>query len=123
MRKKFAPLALLFGLFTAMMLASTSAAQATTPLPTLASCINGGVVNVVTCSDVLHTVTVKITNNQVLSDNELTILKNALNNADIDIDVLNITAVKQLVVNVYNNNIDPDVTVNDVNLCLLAVCY
>ncbi len=123
MRKKFAPLALLFGLLTTLMLASTSMAQATTPLPTLASCVNSGVVNVVTCSDVLHTVTVVIENNDVLSDNELTILKDALNNADIDIDILNITAAKNVVVNVYNNNIDPDITVGDVTICLASVCY
>jgi hypothetical protein len=125
MRKRFAPLALLFGLFTAMMLASTSMAQANPILPTFTSCTNGVVnVNVVTCNDVLNNITVTITGNRALTGNELTILKDNLNKNKIDIeDVLNVEATKLVVVNTYNSFNPPiTITVGNVNICVALIC-
>lgn len=126
MRKRFAPLAMLFGLLTAMMLGSTAVAQANPILPTFTGCTNGVVnVNVVTCNDVLNNLTVTITGNKTLDNNELTILKNNLNGTQIDILNVDatITALKNVAVNTYNSFNPPiTITVGNVTVCVVAVC-
>jgi hypothetical protein len=126
MRKRLAPLAALFGLLTAMMLASTSMAQASPLLPTFTGCTNGGVnVNVVTCNDILNNIKVTITDNRVLTDNELTILKDALNGNEIEI--LNVEAaikdIEAVTVDVYDSfNPSIDVDVDDIEVCIALIC-
>ena len=133
MRKRFAPLAMLFGLLTALMLGSTAMAQATTPVTTFASCANSGTVNlgnVITCigtvkvNNVVKDVEVKITNNKVLNGIELNILKTDLNLKFLNINILNdVDVSKLLVVTVYNLIFDPDITVGNVNiLCTSSHC-
>jgi len=128
MKKRFAPLALLFGLLTALMLGGTSMAQAHpagAPHPGF-NCNNVGV-NLVTCSKVIATVPVVIpiadNDTRVLTDNELTGVENSLNNANID--VLNIdTSLKNVTVAVLNvyNSFNPTVTVTGIQICLAATC-
>lgn len=126
MKKRFVPLALLFGLLTATMLGSTAMAQANPILPTFTGCTKGVVnVNVVTCNDILNNIKVIVTGNRVLTDNELTILKNALNNNEIDI--LNVEAtledIEVLTVDVYDSfNPSIDIDVDDVNVCIASIC-
>jgi hypothetical protein len=126
MRKRFAPLAMLFGLLTALMLGSTAVAQAhpTAPNPHPAgfNCNNVGV-NLITCSKVITVlginipVDVNISDNDVdvLSDIELLNLENVLNG--LTINVLNVTTLNNIKVAV------DDIVGDDVvGLCIASVC-
>lgn len=119
MRKRFAPLALLFGLLTAMLLAGTSMAQAN-PDPSF-DCDNA--VNVVSCTLNGSPITVTITDNDVLSGNDFDTLENGLNVYIADIlNNVNVQYIQGVVVNVYNNQFNPDITVGNVNVCI-ALCH
>lgn len=115
MRKKLASLALLFGLLTAVFVGTSGIAQANPPLNY--TCNNTGGVNVVTCSDVLSHVKLKITGNRVLTGNELHILSDSLNGTlvnfhDINLDVLNIY-----------NSFNPQVAISKIQICILSLCH
>lgn len=117
MKQRLAPLALLFGLITALMLGSTSMALAHGNPHSGFNCNNVGV-NLVTCSKVIAfvPVVVNITDNDidVLSDIELVDLEHSLNNVTI-----NILSISETL-----NNIKAVVPVSlgDLQLCIGSVC-
>lgn len=126
MKQRFAPLALLFGLLTALMLGGTGTALAHGDPHSGFNCNNVGV-NLVTCSTVIITtpVVVNITDNdtRVLTDNELSILEDSLNH--VYINILNITTslgnIEVAVLNLYNS-FNPAVTLSDLQLCFASIC-
>lgn len=112
--KRFAPLALLFGLLTALMLgsASTALAHPSPPGHSGANCTKGLVnATVLSCNNILTGVLIPIviTGNEVLTDNEISIVEDNLND-----NKYNITEL----VNVYNNEIDVDVS--KIELCAVV---
>ncbi len=121
MLKRFAPLTLLFGMLTALLMGSASIAQAT-PLADF-DCTNVVNVGVVCQSDVLNDLTVTISNNSVLNGNQIGILEESLN--DVNINILNpsvyLSNIEVDVVEVYNNDFDIPITVSDVSACFLNV--
>ncbi|MGH4009438.1 MAG: hypothetical protein ACRDTH_15015 [Pseudonocardiaceae bacterium] len=126
MKQRFAPLALLFGLLTALMLGGTATAQAHGDPHSGFNCNNVGVgVVTVTCNTVIATVpvVVNIPVDRVLSDNELSLVEDSLNH--VNINVLNIiTSLEDIKVAVLNvtDSFNPDVTVGDIQLCLASIC-
>lgn len=115
MLKKFAPLALLFGLLSALLLGGASTAQATSTTGSF-TCQKGVVnVNVVTCNNVLNNITVNITGNDVLSDNQINVLTDNLNN----LNVLNVTAIKNVVINTYKSF---NINILNIQVCIASVC-
>jgi hypothetical protein len=106
---------MLFGLLTALLFGGATAAEATPNNAGTFACANGAL-NIANCSDILDHVTVKITGNRVLTDNELNVLSDNLNNA-----TLNITAIKNVVVDTYGS-FNPKVDVSDINVCILSIC-
>ncbi len=118
--KKFAPLAVLFGLLTALLLGGTASALAATPDSGHGSftCNNVAGVTVVQCSDVLDNVKVTINGNRVLTNNELNILSGDLNNTQLDVQDIDVT-----VINAYKSFNPPiNITVQDINVCIASVC-
>lgn len=113
-KKRVATATLLAGLFTATLAVGASPASASGGY----SCSNG-LANVVTCNNVIAgiPVNVDIKGNRTLTDNEITILKNNLNNIG-----LNVTAIKNSVIDTYVG-FSPSVTIKDINVCIAAVCF
>jgi hypothetical protein len=98
-----------------------------TPHPAGFNCNNGLGVNIVTCSNVLNNINIPviITGNRVLTVSELVKLEDSLNH--VDIDLLNIEAtleeIEVVTVDVYDSfNPSIDIDVEDVNVCILAIC-
>lgn len=122
--RKFAPIAMLMGLLTALLLGGTAAAQAG---PALNYECNKGV-NVVSCNEVnVGDVKVEIDHNDIraLTDNEIEVLEDNLNK--VDVDILNPeTTIKDIEVEVVKTykSFNPTIIidVDDVNVCVLAVC-
>jgi hypothetical protein len=113
--KKFAPLAVLFGLLTALLLGSTATAQATTPNGAgTFKCSNGINVLTVNCNNILDNVKIDIKGNRVLTTGEISILENNLNNAKIDVDVY-----KLVVIDTYKS-FNPIIVLvlGDINVCI-----
>lgn len=101
MRKKFAPLAVLFGLLGALLLGGASVANANTGFDcdnvnsisvVKVKCVNVGV-NV---GNVLSDITINIKDIRFLNDNEIKILENNLNNAQVNIEVLENVTINTL---------------------------
>ena len=113
--KRTMSLSLLAGLAAALLLGGGATAQATGGH----QCSNS-VANVVTCNDTTGVVpvTIKIQGDRTLSDTELSVLEDTLNNTDVDVDVL-----KSVVVETYDS-FDPAIaiTVEDVDVCVAMVC-
>ncbi|MGH3887661.1 MAG: hypothetical protein ACRDSZ_14025 [Pseudonocardiaceae bacterium] len=123
MIKRFTPLALLFGLLTALLLGSTSVAQAN-PLVDF-QCNNVVGVGVVCENDVLigvlNDVKIVISDNHVLNGNQINILENSLNNVDVDINkLIYIGNLEADVLSIYDS-FDIDLDVGDVNVCIGVV--
>ncbi|SHF01178.1 hypothetical protein [Streptoalloteichus hindustanus] len=113
--KRTVSLAMITGLATALLLGGAGAAQASGGH----QCANG-VANVVTCNDTDTVVPVKIEieGNRTLTDAELSVLEDSLNDIDVDVE-----AIKLVVVDVYRSfNPSIDITVDDVKVCVVAVC-
>jgi hypothetical protein len=119
MRKKFAPLALLVGLLSALLLSAVATSANAAPPGHEFKCSNvgsGAVVNV-QCVTVLKDVTVTVKNIRALNNNELNILSNNLNN----VNVLSHNEIEKVVINTLSGfNIKVDV--DKVIVCILAVC-
>ncbi|MEU9920399.1 hypothetical protein AB0H51_03580 [Streptomyces griseoluteus] len=111
--KKLVPVAVFMGLVPALLSgASTATASATGHY----SCSNG-LANVVTCNNTTTgPVSLKITGNRTLTDNELSVLENNLNNA-----AVNVTALKTVTANTYKS-FNPSVTIKNINVCIASVC-
>lgn len=118
--KRFTPLALLFGMLTALLLGSASIAQAG---PLDFDCTNVVNVGVVCQSDILNDLTVTVEDNNILSGNQISILENSLD--DVDVNILNpniyLGNLEVDVVEVYDNEFNIPITVSDVNACFLNV--
>lgn len=111
---KFAPVAMLFGLLTALLLGSTSMAQAG---PATWGC-GTKPVNVLVCNTIFNgePLTVTIRSPRVLTANELIKLENALINIEVN-------KIKITVVNVFRSFNPPIIiTVDDVIVCYRGVC-
>ncbi|MEU4499236.1 hypothetical protein ACFYW6_31285 [Streptomyces sp. NPDC002659] len=109
--KKLVPVAVFMGLVPAL-LGGASTASATGHY----SCSNG-LANVVTCNNTnTGPVSLKITGNRTLTDNELSVLENNLNNA-----AVNVTALKNVTANTYKS-FNPSVTIKNINVCIASVC-
>ena len=116
MRKKFAPLALLFALLGALLLGGASVANADTGW-TCKQYQKANVVKVdVQCvlNNNLNNITVNIYDIRVLTDNEIKILTDNLNNANVNIEVL-----EKVVINTLNNF--GGIHVSDINVKVCAV--
>jgi hemolysin activation/secretion protein len=76
-------------------------------------------VNVVSCNEVnVGDVKIEIEGNRVLTDNEIEILENNLNNTDV-----NVEDIEAVVIKTYKSfNPSIDITKNDISVCILAVC-
>ncbi|MFI9809477.1 hypothetical protein ACIHEJ_34910 [Streptomyces sp. NPDC052301] len=112
MKKLLVPAAVFIGLIPAVLLGGASTASATGHY----SCSNG-LANVVTCNATdVGPVIVKITGNRTLTNNELSVLENNLNNASV-----NATALKNVTVNTYKS-FNPTVTIKNINVCIASVC-
>ncbi|MEW2260690.1 hypothetical protein [Streptomyces sp. NPDC047869] len=110
--KKLVPVAVFMGLVPAL-LGGASTASATGGHY---SCSNG-LANVVTCNNTnTGPVSLKITGNRTLTDNELSVLENNLNNT-----AVNVTALKNVTVNTYKS-FNPNVTIKNINVCIASVC-
>lgn len=112
MRKKFAPLAMLFGLLTAL-LGSTATAQADTAMWT---CTGNQSVNIITCSTVFNGIPIKITirGTRVLTENEIVRLERTLATTPPDLG-----KIENAVVNTYKSFSPPiNITVDHVDACM-----
>lgn len=120
MRKKFAPLAVLFGLLGALLLGGASVASAGDDDGFQCNQKQkGNIVKVdVNCvlNNSLNNITINVTDIRVLTDNEITILENNLNNADVNIEVL-----ENVTINTLNNFGGIHVTDVNVKVCVIAV--
>jgi hypothetical protein len=111
-KKLLVPAAVFMGLIPAVLLGGASAASATGHY----SCSNG-LANVVTCNSTdVGPVIVKITGSRTLTDNELSVLENNLNNV-----AVNVTALKNVTVDTYKS-FNPSVTIKNINVCIASVC-
>ena len=117
MKKKFAPLALLFALLGALLVGGASAANATTG--NTFDCDNVKSVSVVKvkCVTILQDASVTVKNIRFLNNNEILTLQNNLNN----INVLSPTTIENVTINTLKN-FNIIVTADDVNACVLAIC-
>jgi hypothetical protein len=126
MRKRLAPLAMLFGLLTAMMLGGTAVAQAhpTAPNPHPAgfNCNNVGV-NLITCSKVITVLGVNIPVDINISDNDVDVLSNnELISLEDSLNHLSIDALNDLNVDTLNDIKALSVVGSDhVQYCILTV--
>ncbi len=122
--RKFTPVAMLVGLLASLLLGG-AVAQAGT-LGDLSKKVNPDFecnqvvgVNVVSCNDVVvGDIEIEIEGNRVLTDNEIEILEDNLNNTEVDVD-----AFEKTIINTYKSfNPSIEVNDNDITVCLLAVC-
>lgn len=113
MRNKFAPLAMLFGLLTALLLGGTATAQADTGV---FKCSQDKSINVVTCNTILKDVTVIIKGNKIVTDVQLVEVENVLNKTEI-----NVSKIQGAVVTVYKS-FNHFITVGDVTVKCVAIC-
>ncbi|HEU0090392.1 MAG TPA: hypothetical protein VFQ77_22495 [Pseudonocardiaceae bacterium] len=114
--RKFAPMALLLGMLSALLLGGVGVAQATAANYDCNQLVG---VNVVSCNEVnVGDVKVEIKGNRVLTDNEITVLENNLNNTTVTVD-----AIKNTVIQTYKSfNPTITVTTGDIKVCIVAVC-
>ncbi len=118
MTKKFAPLAVLFGLLGALLLGGAAVGNAATDY----KCNQNGVTVVnVQCSSILSNITVNVKDVRVLSDNELKTLVAVLNDTDVDIEdieakVLNVF-IKDFKINIEDNDVAVCITVGSIKTC------
>jgi hypothetical protein len=125
MMRKFTPVAMLMALLASLLVAGATAAQAG---PTKNhdknqnknyECNQLVGVNVVSCNEVnVGDVKIDIEGNRVLTDNEIKILENNLNNTDVNVEDIKVTIVKTY--KSFNPSID--ITKNDISVCIVAVC-
>lgn len=109
MTKKFAPIALLLGMLSALLLGSVGTAQAAA-LDFKCNQVVG--VNVVSCNEItVKDIKVEITGNRVLSGNEITAVQNVLNNNDI------LVFEDKLIALYKSFNPTINITKNDINVC------
>jgi hypothetical protein len=120
--RKFTPLAMLVALLTSLLLGAV--AQAGTKDDDTKSAKNYECnqvvgVNVVSCNEVnVGDVEIEIEGNRVLTDNEIEILEDNLNNTKVDVD-----AIEKTIIKTYKSfNPSIEVTENDITVCILAVC-
>ncbi|MGH3907629.1 MAG: hypothetical protein ACRDTE_26140 [Pseudonocardiaceae bacterium] len=108
---------MLMALLGALLLGGAAAAQATPSLNYECNQVVG--VNVVSCNEVnVGDVKVEVEGNRVLTGNEITILENNLNNADVDVNV-----IKGVVIDTYKSfNPSIDIDTGDITVCVLAHC-
>jgi len=115
-RTRLASVALMAGVAGATLLGGATAAQAGAPGY---SCVTGAG-NTVSCSNnvIGIPVTIGITGNRILNDNEIDVLEDSLN--DVDLNILNI---KDTIIGVYKSLNPPiDLKLTDVNVCLGSLC-
>lgn len=111
MTKKFAPLAVLFGLLGALLLGGAAVGNAADGDY---KCNQNGVSVVnVQCSNILNNITVNVKDVRVLTDNEIVKLENVLNNTDV-----NIEDIEAKVLNVFINDFKIDIDDTDVTVCI-----
>lgn len=113
MKKRFAPLAVLFGLLGALLLGGASVANAGDDGFKCKQTQSGVTVNVVNVSCVLNNslnnININVSNIRVLTLEEVHILENSLNNTNV-----NIEALEQATINTLNNF--GGINVSDINV-------
>lgn len=110
-KRFFAPLALAAGVSGAALMGAAPAQAAVTPnwgSGSGYSCSNVGLVNAVDCIQANPVVTVNVTNSPILSNNDISVLENNLNNTKVDVQ-----DIDACVLNFYKS-INVPITVQDI---------